>query len=230
MAVVFDPPVNPSFTLPLEDVYSTIVHGSSRGHRGTRARRDRPIREFEMVWVHADQATLDYVRAFIQFHLGGGIAFDWVLPCADLFTPRPATNELTLAQAGGGALADATYDVQYTFENAAGETQASPIKQIVIAAGGGTARIVVTAPPRLPPDATLFGIYAEFAATPATKQGTIANPSGTLNIDAIAAGGALPTVNAMEGTLTVTATDRPRFPLVSAGIFRIELDVTEQLA
>lgn len=230
MPEVFAPPVNPSFTLPLEDVYSTIVHPSSRGHRGTRPRRDRPIREFEMVWVHADQATLDYVRAFFQFHLGGAIAFDWVLPCATLFTPRPAFNALTLAQAAGGTIADGTYDYQYTFENTAGETQASPIQQVVVAGGGGTAAINVTSPPRFPPDTNRVRIYAALTPAAATAQFFIATPATLVPHFTIVAGTALPTANAMAGTVTLTATDRPRWALVSAGIWRIEVPVTEQLA
>lgn len=229
MAQLFVPPLNPSFAWEVEDKFSTIRNESQTGHRVTRARRDRKLRNYVLRWENANQATLEYLRAFVEFHLGEAVSFEYDLPCVDLYTPKPAFFAGTLAQGTGGSLADATYDVQYTFENTNGETEASPIQQIVIAAGGGTATIDFTLPPRLPADATLFGVYAETNPTAPKKQGTSGNPGAVFTISSIAAGAALPTVNAMQGRILATFTDEPRYKLVSAGVWVVELNVLEVL-
>jgi len=101
---------------------------------------------------------------------------------------------------------------------------------LVIAAGGGTASIVWTMPPRLPSDATLFGLYTSLDPAVETKQTTNANPNSVETITALASTGALPTVNAMQGRLTATFTDQPRYRLVASGVWVAELTILELLA
>lgn len=226
----FDPPFNPSWAWDVTDEFSTIVHPSMYGHVETRARRDRKLRRWRLLWVHADLATAHYLRAFFEQHLGGVRTFDWVLPDSSLFTPGPAVNELVLAQGAGGGIADATYDVAYQYNNGlGGETLASPIKNITVAAGSGIATILVTVPGRLPADALNFEIFAEVTGSPMTLQGSIANPNGTFTISSILNLGPLTTGNNMAGIPLVRGSDRPRFREVAAGVWRIEVDFEEVL-
>ena len=130
--VNFEPLCDPSFAWDVTDTYSTIQDVSSRGHRTTRPRRNIKLRSWEFQWINQTNAEKAYIRAFAEYHLGAAVAFCYPLPYSNLYTDGPAFNALTLAQSTGGSLADATYDVQYTFENTNGETLASPIQQIVI--------------------------------------------------------------------------------------------------
>lgn len=232
MAVeLFDPPINPSFAWDVTDRFSTIENQPERGHRITRPRRDRKLRAWNLRWENADQATADYLRAFAEYHLGAAVGFNYDLPCVDLYTPGPAFFPTgLLAQGTGGSLADGTYNVRYTFENGNGETVAAPREQLVIAAGGGTAAIDFTMPPRLPADATLFGIYASLDPAVETKQTTNSNPGSVESITSLIAGAALPTANGMQGRVLANFTDTPRPRLVAAGIWVVEIIILELLA
>lgn len=226
MPDTFAPPENPQFVFDVTDRYSTIVDPFERGHRATRARQDRQFRMWQLRWVHTDQANLDYIRAFIEFHLGGAIAFDWALPTPAVYTPRPHAFQGTLlAAASGGSLATGTYTVRYTFQNSAGQTQASPSSSVAVT--GPTGQITVTAPPRFPADCTKISVYAALSPAAETKQGEITQVSGTLVITSVAAGAALPTVNGMQGTPRVITDDRPNYTELAAGVWGIELTLEE---
>ncbi len=226
---LFQPIEDPDFAWDVTDEFSTIDSGTERGHRFTRARRDRKLRVWRLRWENIPGIEKDYIRAFFEFHLGAALHFCWDLPFADLFTPGPAFFGGSLAQGTGGTLADGTYNVRYTFENTAGETLASPRQQLVIAAGGGTAAIDFTMPPRLPADATLFGIYASLDPAVETKQTTNANPGSVESLTSLAAGGALPTVNAMQGQPLINSEDRPRYKDIAANTWLIEVIFRELL-
>jgi hypothetical protein len=226
MPDTFAPPENPHFVFEVTDRFSTIVDPFERGHRATRARQDRQYRAWVLRWTQTDQATFDYIRAFIEFHLGGAVPFDWPLPTPAVYTPRPhAFQGSLLAAASGGSLATGTYTVRYTFANPAGETQASPSSSVAVT--GPSGKITVTAPPRFPADCTKIAVYAALSPAAETKQGEITQPSGTLDITSLAAGAALPTANGMQGTPRVTTDDRPRYRDVAAGVWEIELHFDE---
>lgn len=228
---LFDPPFNPSFVFVVGDEYSTIRDLTDRGNRQTRARRSRKLRRWRLRWEGADQATLDYIRAWVEFHLGEALTFTWEIPCPDLFTNPPVFNAATLlAGDPGGALSDGTFDVVYSFNNAQGETQASPILQVTLSAGTATQIITVTAPPRFPADTDDIRVFANVTASTPQFQGVIANPSDTLVITTIAAGANPVSVNGMQGIPTVTASDTPRFSLVAKGVWAIEVDLLEVLS
>jgi len=226
MPDTFVPPENPHFIYDVTDRYSTIVDPFERGHRATRARQDRKFRAWVLRWASTDQATHDYIEGFIEFHLGGAIAFDWPLPTPSTYTSRPhAFQGSLLASASGGSLASGTYTVRYTFANTVGETQPSPSSSVVVT--GPTGKITVTAPPRFPADCTKIGVYAALSPAAETKQGEISQVSGTLDITSLAAGAALPTANGMRGTPRVLTDDRPRYREIAAGVWDIELHFDE---
>lgn len=229
---LFDPPSNPSFVWNVTDRFSTIETQGDRGHRLTRARRDRKLRTWQLQWVNAPQLDLDYLRGFFEFHLGAAVAFCWDLPSPRVFTPRPPFfgGSLAAGDGGSGALSDGTFDVAYAFNNANGETQESPIQQIVLSAATATQFITVTAPPRFPADCVDVRVFAEAAATLGKFQGVISSPAGTFQIDSIAAGANPSLVNAMQGQPMVNITDEPVYDLVAADVWQVTVLFRELLA
>lgn len=232
-AELFVPPTNPSFVWNVTDKFSTNEFESNIGHRTSRARRDRKLRIWQLQWLNAPQGDLDYLRAFFEFHLGGALAFCWELPDASLFTPGPAFSAMTAVQGPNtGSLADGTYDLQYTFGNGtlAAETLASPVQQVVVAAGGGSGSIDVTMPPRLPADADRFGFYVELNPTAPVREREVTVPGSTFALNALAGSQALPTVNQMQATPLVNLTDEPVYDRVSASIWVVTVLFRELLA
>lgn len=229
---VFAPSRNPSFVWNVTDKFSTIEQESDRGHRATRARRDRKLRVWQLQWINAPQAELDYLRAFFEFHLGAAEHFCWDLPSPRVFTPRPAFfgGSLAAGDGGSGGLSDGTFDVVYSFNNTNGETQESPIRQITLAAATATQFITVTAPPRFPADCEDVRVFAEAAATLGKFQGVISSPGGTFQIDAIAAGANPSLVNAMLGQPLVNVTDEPVYDMVAADVWVVTVLFRELLA
>jgi hypothetical protein len=228
---LFAPIEAPDFTWDVTDEFSTIESDSDRGHRITRARRDRKLRAWRLRWENIPTVEKAYIRAFLEYHLGAAVSFLWDIPDPALYTDGPAFFPTgLLAQGTGGALADGTYNVRYTFENTNGETLASPREQLVISGGGGTAAIDFTMPPRLPADATLFGIYASLDPAVETKQTTSANPGAVVSLGSLPPGAALPVANAMQGQPLVNASDRPRFGEVAANVWICQVVFRELLS
>lgn len=231
MPELFVPIEAPDFSWDVTDTFSTIESDSDRGHRITRARRDRKLRMWKMRWENIPTEELRYLRGFFEFHLGAAVEFLFDLFTSDLFTPGPPFFPMNLlAQGTGGSLADGTYNVRYTFENTNGETLASPREQLVISGGGGTAAIDFTMPPRLPADAEEFGIYAALDPGTETKQTTSPNPGAVISLGSLPAGAALPTVNAMQGQPLVNINDRPKYKEVAAQTWLVEVFFRELLA
>jgi len=234
MPELFVPPSNPSFVWNVTDQFSTIESGGDRGHRMTRARRDRKLRTWRLQWINCPQGDLDYLRAFFEYHLGAAVAFSWALPHRRVYTPGPAFFGATAVQGTSGSLADGVIDIAYSFGNGAlsSETLISPIFQLTITGGSGTARVEFTAPPRFPADAESIGIYmVEGAGGTLSRQAQPTTPGGTSFYPTISTGGqAIPPFNQMQGTPLVNIVDEPEYDMVAADVWVVTAVFRELLA
>ena len=230
MPDTFAPPTQPSFPIDVDHIFRGLKTEFDGGYVETRHVWPREKRRWTLLWGNASQATRDYVVGFVQKQIGLATSFYWLLPVAAIYQPRPAIAP-TLSYVSGGALAQRTIYVVFTYLSANGETQASPRDSITVPASN-LLRVTV---PRFPAGFTRARVYASTVSGSEARQSPdITASQGSYTEPAGGIGGTGPTAGttntASENVLVHASQGRVKEMETSPGIFDMELVIEELFA
>lgn len=210
MPLTFAPPQGIAFPLDRPRRASVMKDRFGNGAIRSRTRMPRTLRRWRLVWSPALQELIDYVDGFFDRVRGPAEVFEWTLPDASLYHPRPS-HAPTLGSTAGGALGARTYRVAYAWGNANGETQASPETSIALSAN----TLMQATVPEFPAGATFAAIYAlEGPGTLLRQTTTITDSAGTFteSVGGLDAGAAASSTNQMQETVLVAFLDEEIAP------------------
>jgi hypothetical protein len=154
-APVFDPGIAPSFSPSTDWNWPVLQFDPVKPYEQVIPLGLRPVREYSVGFKALTVQQRNYILSFFHSIGGPAGAFSWVTP--DLIW-APEFSALVLTQVSGGALAQRTYQVRYTWydDSTSGETTACAASSITVAANY---LLKVTVPPP-PTGAPGWRVYA----------------------------------------------------------------------
>lgn len=150
----FDPPVGPSFELPLEVAWDADETEFVKPYVQVVPRNELAIRAFDLQWNLLTRAQRDYIQSFFHRHRGPATPFYWT-PTDPVFAPEDDGPEVD--QVAGGSLSERTYYVRFSwYDSTTGqETTPSPAKSITVQ----SSYLLSVTVPRFPSRVTAWRVY-----------------------------------------------------------------------
>jgi hypothetical protein len=197
--------ITPQFSYLMRQNFQTLQTTFESGVVQTRAKWPHPIRQWELVWSHANADEMEKLRAFYRDHNGPADTFTYT-PVEKVPRPYIAATLSQQATDTTEELAQRTLFVGYTWadnDTDPNETEESvTIDSVTVAAGN----VLVVTPPAFPNNVDQSYIYVGLTSSTLKKQSTPVSTSGSSWTEPgdgyDSSGDAPPTANGLSETVT----------------------------